>query len=724
MTVMEKRLLKYLGILGTCILLLFASRYFAAGKGGNYNYSPHADSTYGVLRDSGFPRGDCSQCHTQHDGASPFDFCLFADNTNSLCYTGSSCHSSMPSGYPAQETDRMPEGSTYPGYFEYNSGGTKINGVDNRKRWPGQVVFENSSTWTTGKYYSPHRNDEDMTYQDASGYGLCKNCHNPHGTANHFDMLDTTYLNIQGFQLSGRPPNYQLCFDCHSSAGPANMDQENKYIGDYYDQSVNDDQESGHQIKTTQGYVTAGDKLPCYDCHNPHGSRGNDGVQPNAYLLSDQRTGWSGLDSIKTSNYQVRKFCFGCHKSSDNLGGGEVEGITMSTLPSAQVHTYSDSTHCYDCHGGSYSSPTSRNVHHPNPGGDCVSCHQYAQDGGDGAPTRRVITGSGGEFAKNSHHVSDGIAGEDVANEDCGVCHMEGSPSTGQMNATYHQNNLVNLRDPDTGDSLTSFSVFSRDTSTNVLESWVTNVQNNLCLKCHDSNGASSPNAQTPGATAQQPFTSNTRNAPNIYDLLNPANSFHHAVRAAGNNLYCTSTDTNGNVVTMEPPWNQTANSHDLISCFDCHIANAHGADSTGMLREETHYKDATVHVDFDIGMKNLCIRCHKASVYVAGGAGSRLGTNHGRSSHQAEDDGGKSEYGCRGCHAGVYDDDRNTGCDNGSGIAVIHGGDFTWPSCSETPASQSLRFILGGYISGWEQDSTVSHCYGGSCHHRNGVDY
>ncbi len=102
MIVMGEKSLRYLGVFGIFGLMLLGYCYFASGEGGNYNYSPHADSTYGVLRDSGFPRGDCSQCHTQHDGASPLDFCLFADNTNSLCYTGSSCHSSTPSGYPAQ----------------------------------------------------------------------------------------------------------------------------------------------------------------------------------------------------------------------------------------------------------------------------------------------------------------------------------------------------------------------------------------------------------------------------------------------------------------------------------------------------------------------------------------------------------------------------------------------------------------------------------------------
>ena len=631
-------------------------------------------------------------------------------------------------GYPAEETDRMPEGSDYTGYFEYNSGGVKIKGVENRKRWPGQIVFENPNSWASGKFYSPHWNDPDMIYRDANDHGLCKNCHNPHGTSNPFDMLDTTYLSIQGSQIVGRPPNYQLCFKCHSAEGPPAMEQANRLIGDYYDQSLNNDSQSGHQIQSASGYLRQGDKLPCYDCHNPHGSQGNDRTHPNSYLISDQRPPWSGLDSIKTSNYQVRRFCFGCHNSSDNQGGGVVEGKALTPLPSdIPAHAYNSPTHCYDCHGRDYSTSSSRNVHHPSPGGDCISCHQFVQDGGDGPPTRRSVVGSNGDFMKKSHHVSDGSINEVVTIYDCGVCHMEGNPSIGQINSLYHRNNAIDLRDPDTGNPLTSFNVFSRDTSTNVLEGWVTNVQNNLCLKCHDANGASSPNARTPGGTALRPFTSNTKDAPNIFDFLNPANNFHHAVRSPGNNPYCTPTSTNGNIVTLESPWNQTAGTHNLISCFDCHIANGHGGNFSGMLRNETYYNEPAVNPDFDIAMQGFCTRCHKAAIYSQGDKGSEGSrfNKHTEGEHLPNNQGGRNEYGCRGCHAGIYDDDGNSGCENGSARGTIHGGNFTWPGCSKTPGSLSLRFLLGGYLSGWNQDSpTQATCYGGSCHHFNGVHY
>jgi hypothetical protein len=111
--------------------------------------------------------------------------------------------------------------------------------------------------------------------------------------------------------------------------------------------------------------------LPCYDCHNPHGSRGNDGVQPNAFVLSDQRTGWSGLTDTIDDAEQARRFCFGCHIPSDGIPGSQtVEGIVMNALPDHDGHTQAATKSCYDCHGRDYTSPTGHNVHNPSEGVD------------------------------------------------------------------------------------------------------------------------------------------------------------------------------------------------------------------------------------------------------------------------------------------------------------------------------------------------------------------
>ena len=353
-----------------------------------YLSSPHGDGETGVERVITDPPtvGDCSQCHDMHasrDGeptGGPYAFNLYADNRNALCFdpnSRSGCHQEVPSGYPAQETDRIPEGFAHAGYFEYGSGGIKIGGVDHRKRWPGMVVYTDQRTFGAGNFYSPHRNDPDMPVRDPEGKGLCANCHGPHGTDNAFDMLNGTYLEIGGADEVGPPSNYELCFRCHGPDGPVGMEEENRRIADFYDSRINHDDKVGHQIRLSTksalswpSHVRKGDKLPCYDCHNPHGSAGNDGVRPNGFLISDQRAGWSDLTDTMNDPEQTRRFCFGCHIPADGVPGSQsVEGIVMNTIPDRREHRSSGTTGCYDCHGRDYSSPDANNVHHPRFGG-------------------------------------------------------------------------------------------------------------------------------------------------------------------------------------------------------------------------------------------------------------------------------------------------------------------------------------------------------------------
>ena len=354
-----------------------------------YLQSPHGDTEHGVERVVTRPSsiGECTQCHTLHASlegepvsGGPFTYGLYMENTDGLCFDPSSpygCHKDTPFGYPAQETDRLPEGTEQAGYFEANSGGVRIAGLRNRRRWPGMIAYTDRRTYTLGRFFSPHRNDTDMPIRDEEGRGLCLNCHDPHGTEGAFDMLTAGYRGIGGSEELGPPANYRLCFACHGPEGPVGMDEASRKIADFYDNRIVPDNRGGHQIRLSQksalswpGHVRRGDKLPCYDCHNPHGSLGNDGVRPNGFLVSDQRQGWSGLTDTLNDPEQVRAFCFGCHIPADGIPGSQsVEGIVMNTIPDLRGHRSLDRSHCYDCHGRDYSSPNSYNVHHPGPGG-------------------------------------------------------------------------------------------------------------------------------------------------------------------------------------------------------------------------------------------------------------------------------------------------------------------------------------------------------------------
>jgi len=347
--------------------------------------NPHYDEVHGVDRVQTMPPtvGMCTQCHEPHDnqGQAPEIKTLFAPNDNQLCYDPgglNGCHAQLPTGYPASEEDRMPPGSSSPGYFEVNAGGQRLPGVLLRRRWGGSAMFEDARVFTAGHFYSPHRNDIDMPRQDDAETGLCLNCHNTHAGQSDHDLLTAVYQPYGGTWSQQASVRLALCLDCHGPSGPWGMEEENRRIAEYYDPAVNPDGMAGHAIRkdpdvaiSWPSHVTVGDPLPCYDCHNPHGSRGQDGVSSNGFLLSDQRPGWQGLTNTRTDWEQNRRFCLGCHIPSDGVPGSiQVGGIVMNALPLQGPHNSIAHRGCFECHGNDYSEPTSFNVHHPEPGNE------------------------------------------------------------------------------------------------------------------------------------------------------------------------------------------------------------------------------------------------------------------------------------------------------------------------------------------------------------------
>ncbi|UCG51934.1 MAG: cytochrome c3 family protein [Candidatus Latescibacterota bacterium] len=342
--------------------------------------SPHLDPIHGVNRilNPAAPIGSCGQCHTMQEtetGDPPTAKALFTVNSNNLCFTAGGegpCHKLLPVGYPATESSRIPDGFPDAGYFEYNTGGVKVRGVEYRNRWTGQNLYDNPAI-LGNRFISPHANDPDMPRIDPDGRGSCLNCHNPHESSNPFDLLVSAYRGIGGFDESTYPTRYQLCFDCHSPSGPMGMEPENRMIQDYYDSSINNDGYAGHQIRKNPrvaiswpSYVQVGDKLPCYNCHNPHGSQGYNALGPNAYLISDERPGWENLTNTLRDPLQNRRFCLGCHIDADGIPGSNVvNGIVMNTLSNIPAHKTGNMESCGTCHGSDYSSSTSYNVHHP-----------------------------------------------------------------------------------------------------------------------------------------------------------------------------------------------------------------------------------------------------------------------------------------------------------------------------------------------------------------------
>jgi hypothetical protein len=423
---------------------------------------------------------------------------------------------------------------------------------------------------------------------------------------------------------------------CHDTGGVPSL-AENKLIKGLYDQV---DYQAGHQIRYSAKSVTnalnsvtgitQGDKMPCYNCHNPHGSLGSTeagGADRNAYLISDQRANWYGIISPlggdAAAATQVRRFCFGCHVASNGAAGSiTVMGLNMNTIPNTvSAHSSADTTsNCYSCHASgtttatAYAGSTSRNVHRPDVGGTCITCHDTGGPGTTGANTRRAIKP---EFNLDWGHRN--VSRAAVTPNDCGVCHMEGNPSTGATTAD-HNDGAIELRNPDSGLVMVTFNAgesFVRNVASNTIEPRATAVQN-FCLACHD--GAFSSSIVTPSGGTTNPWV-NTNPAPlNVSAQFAITNATYHPVRGTQNNDHC-------DIDTMVAPWNGITKTVGgaleagyLITCWDCHNKTTELAEGTVTAHGVAAANHLRATYDRTAGSPTqLCIECHKTLVYYTG---------------------------------------------------------------------------------------------------------
>jgi hypothetical protein len=244
---------------------------------------------------------------------------------------------------------------------------------------------------------------------------------------------------------------------------------------------------------------------------------------------------------------------------------------------------------------------------------------------------------------------------------------MEGTMATGKTDPTYHGNGYIELRDPDTGTTIkqvthsgtattagsytstandATFARFSRNLGV-TLESdpdftTLGAIMANLCLKCHDANGATSMSAQVPGGSALKPFattitghvapfnSNGNGNVVNVAGSFAVTNAAYHPVMGKQNNSYTQGT-------RMVAPWNLAKTNGNntqygnLISCWDCHApAGASGVQtSTVTAHGAVATLRAAVRGGGTTAAANLCLNCH-ATAYAATainhGAGSAFG--------------------------------------------------------------------------------------------------
>ncbi|HEY5539839.1 MAG TPA: cytochrome c3 family protein, partial [Coriobacteriia bacterium] len=313
-------------------------------------------------RQSGSLVATCESCHEVHASAASSPM-LPAKKVNGVSVTSDgpewceACHDSKDSWYgpnypststPSRDSSGYPTAGTWPGPTTYSSG-------FNAHR----LIAETTQTVETRAKFKRSEGD-------------CRYCHAAHGGPNKYDGLVAMFRPSSPSTLASDQADGTygaLCFTCHGGVTPRGFTTAPADIKRF---ATAGNDSAGHRVVTPGGTLPVGASLPCYDCHNPHGSS-----RGNASMISDERG--AGLETSSAAG--VRRFCFTCHTTGDNktgwdsvsatytsVGADDVEGIARTggvlKLPLLAGHREADTTSCYTCHGDGYG-VGGRNVHDP-----------------------------------------------------------------------------------------------------------------------------------------------------------------------------------------------------------------------------------------------------------------------------------------------------------------------------------------------------------------------
>ncbi|MBN1193116.1 MAG: hypothetical protein JXA36_05450, partial [Coriobacteriia bacterium] len=362
--------------------------------------------------ESGDLTDTCSSCHNPHKDSST-DFRIPLSTVNLDPVTGAdnswclACHDDADSWYASITTDFYPALDdplkTASGYPETGT-------------YPGETVYTSASDNAHILIPSGSMTDWVIASREATRVaGDCLWCHSGHQGISEYDGLVATYNASTSTADDTVDGDYAAaCFRCHETGGLVGsvaVDIATKALVP----SLDPDAHNGHRVRTAGGYLTVNSPLPCYECHNPHGS------STNSRLISDVLG--TNLNP-STSIADMRKFCLTCHTTNDTdpLNGSRPYGWDSSTssykgvaadatvvglsrsaavaanrlrLSNQNGHEMGDTTEdCLNCHG---------DVHLPtegvSAGGEvCIDCHFSALGS--------MVEGASGSL-DTYHHVLD-----------------------------------------------------------------------------------------------------------------------------------------------------------------------------------------------------------------------------------------------------------------------------------------------------------------------------
>ena len=183
--------------------------------------------------------------------------------------------------------------------------------------YPTTGTFPGSTVYATLEK-NAHANIPAGTMTESGGAarvaGDCLWCHSGHRGVSEYDGLIARFNASTAELKDTRDGEYaEVCFRCHAKDLAEGIEfVGSPVIADVASSALTTDTAStrsnGHRVRNELSVLPQNAPLPCYECHNPHGSKNG-----NTRLISDVLG--SGLDV--STDAGMRSFCFTCHTTSD-----------------------------------------------------------------------------------------------------------------------------------------------------------------------------------------------------------------------------------------------------------------------------------------------------------------------------------------------------------------------------------------------------------------------
>lgn len=287
-------------------------------------------------------------------------------------------------------------------YPQLSSPITVASGYPDTGTFPGETTYKSA----TNAHANIPAGSMTTSHEATRVEGDCLWCHSGHRGKSEYDGLVDTFgaaKNPASADDLVRGDYAAVCLRCHKTGGlvgAAAVDIASKVLADAEDANALTTALNGHRVRSSGGDLPVNSPLPCYMCHNPHGSTRN-----NKTLLSD--TLGANLDT--STDAGMRAFCFTCHTSYDEADDGtgtmlpygwdseadsgaggyvlidaseEVVGLRRAAdeashenklrLWRARGHKSTDTENCIDCHIDVHAPMSGKSLG----GQDCLECHK------------------------------------------------------------------------------------------------------------------------------------------------------------------------------------------------------------------------------------------------------------------------------------------------------------------------------------------------------------